>query len=578
MGIHRFYRWLKKYNSRALLQYNTLRAPVDILCLDFNGILHKAAQKTYMYGDFNDKYTRLQIYDDFMRSNDAIYKYNALLMHNITQILESIINKVDVRQELYIAVDGIAPESKMIQQRERRYKSAKARNESFIISDPQIFDVASISPGTEIMFLIDEHMKNWCDANKHKYSKITYSSHLTIGEGEHKIFSYLRNNDTLKNVVIHGLDSDLIMLSLISDKNIYLMRDMKYTKNSRRENIEFLSITELKNILDTIMGISNAHIDFVIILFMIGNDFVPHMPGLEDRDTCIDVMINTYTNQNMLLHDEDGIIWNNFAAYVTTLSREESKMLLDGRRNHRYKLKSLENSVSNDTNLNYPKFRRLWYENAYKRKFNNAVVTETLINDMVNDMCANYCSMIAWMFNYYANGIDDINYNMVYDYYHTPLLYDLAHFINNNIALSDNWISPAISSSNTIPILPFHQLLYILHPLSKDLIPEIFKHLMTRGSVLDDYYPEHYAEELQGKSAEYEAVLFLPKIDLRRIIGACRDILKQYDANALDYVFNKYGPINDIIFINTTDVTSMLRNVTISSSAESQRKFSKSKM
>ena len=50
-----------------------------------------------------------------------------------------------------------------------------------------------------------------------KSKKVILFSSSEIGEGEHKIFSYIRNNKNkhiYKTTIIYGLDADLIMLSL----------------------------------------------------------------------------------------------------------------------------------------------------------------------------------------------------------------------------------------------------------------------------------------------------------------------------------------------------------------------------
>ena len=66
--------------------------------------------------------------------------------------------------------------------------------------------------------------------NKIRYNTksciVNYNGSENNGEGEHKIFNYIKINDNNKKIIIHGLDADLIILSLMSHKdNIYLMRE-----------------------------------------------------------------------------------------------------------------------------------------------------------------------------------------------------------------------------------------------------------------------------------------------------------------------------------------------------------------
>ena len=77
-----------------------------------------------------------------------------------------------------------------------------------------------------------------------RLSKIILFPSYQIGEGEHKIFSYIRSNvEQHKDftTIIYGLDADLIMLSLTHlqyTKEIYLYRDSitNENKNNNQSN------------------------------------------------------------------------------------------------------------------------------------------------------------------------------------------------------------------------------------------------------------------------------------------------------------------------------------------------------
>ena len=67
--------------------------------------------------------------------------------------------------------------------------------------------------------------------------KIIVSTSQEPGEGEHKLFDYLRKNDlTNDNIALYGLDSDLIMLSIFHMNycnNIYNFREApEFIRNS----------------------------------------------------------------------------------------------------------------------------------------------------------------------------------------------------------------------------------------------------------------------------------------------------------------------------------------------------------
>ena len=94
------------------------------------------------------------------------------------------------------------------------------------------------------MTKLNNYIKEKIRYNINYNTNYYYSGSDECGEGEHKIFNILKNIDNNKKIVIHGLDADLIILSLISHKkNIILMRE-KDEKNIK--DFKYLNIYELR--------------------------------------------------------------------------------------------------------------------------------------------------------------------------------------------------------------------------------------------------------------------------------------------------------------------------------------------
>lgn len=562
MGVLRFYSWLKRNRDKSsrssFLIKKYLRSEVDALFFDFNTLIHRAAQKVYKYGDYHspsDIEMKKAMYNEYLSDKEGTTtKYHKIFIDTLIKSIENIISTVKPKYKIYIAVDGVVPESKMVQQRQRRYKTA-IQSKVVTTNGKTWFDSNGISPGTPLMESIDGEIINWASKKKQEGSplEIIYSSHLVIGEGEHKIFEYLRESSDVYNAVIYGLDTDLLMLSLLlENKNIFLMRETFF----HGESTEYISIEEFKRMMDESMGMKNAHKDFVIIIYLIGNDFVPHMPGLEDRGICIDAMVEIYKSLGKFLHKGDDINWETFTEFITLLATKEKDLLLDfSKQDFKFPLTILNESIHEDE-LDYADFRRKWYLNAFRPKGNEKILNyfgknlypSVPIEDLITDMCAEYCTMISWMYKYYTNGINSIYFNQKYPYYHTPLLYDLASFLNSNIKSKNMWIDPAFDTKKSMRMLPFHQLLYILPPESASLVPKEFQSLMMPGSPLTDYYPQTVETELQGKRAEYESVVYVPMIDTPRIVNLCNVILSSIPRERALSLLSKYNFKENIKF------------------------------
>lgn len=163
-------------------------------------------------------------------------------LESVLEGLKQIIEEIHIEHKnIFIAFDGLVPMAKIVQQRYRRFR----------ISEEQ-FDKKQISPDTPYMRSLESRIRK-------EFPEIYLSPTQEPGEGEHKIFLHL-NSLKLKNIIIYGLDADLILLSLQRSENIFLMRD------------GFLDISELKKVLPV------DPLQFLYLsVLCFGNDFMPNL-------------------------------------------------------------------------------------------------------------------------------------------------------------------------------------------------------------------------------------------------------------------------------------------------------------
>jgi len=123
------------------------------------------------------------------------------------------------------------------------------------------------------------------------------------GEGEHKILHYIKTNELLGKICIYGLDADLIMLSLVSRKdNIVLLRERtEYNIEKTENDYIYLKIDPLKDHIIDSLGIHGAKReqiinDYIFICFLLGNDFMNHIPSLNLRYGGHDLLLRVYSD------------------------------------------------------------------------------------------------------------------------------------------------------------------------------------------------------------------------------------------------------------------------------------------
>ena len=266
MGIPVYFKTLITDYQDIILEKNKLN-DIHSLFLDLNCLIHPCCQKC--------------IKDDMIDET--------IMIESIIDSIRLLIEYTGVTDLLFIAIDGVAPKGKMRQQRGRRYKSAYENKK---------WDTNAISPGTFFMNHLNHHLKEFQKGLKSL--KCIVSDSNERGEGEHKILDYIRNHPNEKRNVIYGLDADLIMLSLVSQrKNIYLLRERtEYNIEDTGNEYIYLRIDELRKcLLETInsKGKEEQIIDdYIFLCFLLGNDFVLHIPSLNLRYGAHDKLIKVY--------------------------------------------------------------------------------------------------------------------------------------------------------------------------------------------------------------------------------------------------------------------------------------------
>lgn len=472
MGIPSYYSYLIK-NFKNIVQKKEL----------FNEIIHN------FYLDSNS------IVYDIIHNKNVDKNNDVEIIKNVCLKIEEYILCIKASEKIYISFDGIAPVAKLKQQKERRYKSKLVQE---IEQTNKSFDTAKITPGTKFMELLDRRVKEFFKNRETVYGvkEIIVSTGKDRGEGEHKIFDDIRKTKG-KNHVIYGLDADLIIISLNNlehTNNIFLFREtpefiksLNYALNPNK--LYFMNMENLKSIIEKNMIYNkktkneNVIKDYVFLMMLMGNDFMPHFPSLNIRTFGLQMMLDVYkveiNKRNLNLIGGDGkIIWKNVRELFKYFKENEDINI-----KKEYKIRQrISNSVKNklktreDRLVNIPVTNRekeeyidpysLYWENRYYETLHKMERND----ENVHKICMNYLEGLVWNMEYYTNGC--MNWFWYYKYSYPPLFCDLLKY-------TPLWDVDMVEYNNK-NINDVEQLSYVLPLESCYLLPDNCKDLIVK--------------------------------------------------------------------------------------------------
>jgi 5'-3' exonuclease len=523
MGIPSYFSYIVR-NHRAIIKKISADSPkINNLYLDCNSFIYEAHHTLSQ---------TMEMYPTMLRYEEALIKY-------VCESLIRMIQHLQPNKRLLIAFDGVAPMAKLDQQRNRRYMAAYQKSVAGKPSTAE-WNTAAITPGTAFMKKLGEDItKRFRSSNEFGLETIIVSSSDEPGEGEHKIYEYIRaspdyHRDTY--TIIYGLDADLIMLTLnhlhISE-NMYLYREtpefIKTIDRTLNPNENYLLdiplfaksiIGELSTaVVEPIRLDNDVLFDYILLCFFLGNDFLPHFPALNIRTTGINHLINAYKfvfaeSKETLTHGRE-INWKNMRKFIAHLALNEldyikeeyvqrekqSKRLLYGQ--------ASATSKQEDENLLLPLKERAHelyinpQEPGWEARYYKILFKTTIDDERRKEISTNYLEGLEWTMKYYSTGCADWRWQ--YHYHYPPLLVDLIKYV----PYFEHTFVPIQPKR---PVSPLTQLSYVLPPASMDLIPyALYKKLLAKQP---DWYKDDYIFLWAFCKFFWEAHVELPHIDM----------------------------------------------------------------
>ena len=361
MGIPFYFASLIK--SHAGIVRTIKRIDVDILAVDFNCFIHR-----------------------YLKDEDPI--------QSILTAFDYLINNICSAKEVVIALDGLVPYAKIVQQRYRRMKNK---------GDPGIFDRNQISPGTPYMRDLESQLRA-----KFPYAKL--STTAEPGEGEHKLFNSI--NTISKNVCVYGLDADLILICLknaIEPSSLVLLRESSEFNDPALKEAEF-STLNVKLLLEQIPLEINQYIALSILCF--GNDFMPNLGIFSLREGGYERALEFYKESG----NPDLLTFDGRTAFLEYSGERELSVFRDViARRRRPEEKAIIGKDGSD----------------FSRKYGIHVLDGVINMQPVVDA---YWKTFHWTLFYFMNGYTT-NWEWYYPYPDAPLIKDILEYDESSTPL-----------------------------------------------------------------------------------------------------------------------------------------------
>jgi 5'-3' exonuclease len=512
---------IRRYFNTILLHTLPSDVTIDDLLLDLNAMFHDAAAEVLMYGDVRKTLERqgAQGRDriDAIEARNAELSDEELEKAIFDQIGANILEAVtDVRptQRLIMAVDGLAPVAKLNQQRGRRKKSAMNKTDGEFESEGQRrFDATtSFTPATEVMFRLNSYLMNFIQKNRYQLApKIVYFNHLTRGEGEHKLMTYLRESIPANDkCVIMGADADLIMLTLRVYQHVYIVR--KNLRPETRWDPELRKRVPESKVMDINLlkkALENANVqadDFIFAMFLYGNDFIPSQPGINDiGESFPEIWVRL---QNHKLFENGELILENWRDFLTTLTATQYRFVKDlATKPLEYPFILAKESFTDEDTFDEANFRGLWISRMFFAE--QVPYTDDQLLEAVQWSADEYLQTLLWINQYYKDHLTP-DWNYAYPRLFTPLIEDALLFSNE--------VTPPVVTPYRLN--PLGQLMAVMPIEVKDKLPEAVQIAYRFDSPIADMYPKRIGELIEGKTKNMKHVstLWIPPIDINRVI------------------------------------------------------------
>ena len=346
MGVPNLFRHFARRCPRAVEVMDPMGPPSRTDCgelmVDFNSLIHLSARAVPWSGQPD---------------------YESKVIAGCIEHVERLVRRMSPTAEVFLAIDGVPPRAKMLQQRARRYASDAARHSGRAGGGG--WDTNAVTPGTRFMAALGASLRDAFAGD----ATFVVSGADEPGEGEQKIFERLRMRRGVQQkaglAFVYGLDADLLLMAMTHPacSRIRIVRESDPPSSrgsgSCATMLQVVDVSHLAKHAAAEMaracgpGISSLADDagrvreYVALCGLLGNDFVPALPSLSIRDGGVDAVVRAHgialsTRQDLVgrclssggPRSLGGFDVGVLSAVAEVLARDETGALEDRERRH----------------------------------------------------------------------------------------------------------------------------------------------------------------------------------------------------------------------------------------------------
>jgi 5'-3' exonuclease len=499
--------------------------PCRRLFVDFNGMIHEAAAATA---------------EDADAPRHDPEAYEAAIIAKTLQLLQALAARVAPTDLLYVAVDGVPPAAKMMQQRLRRYMAAADSQ-----SQPQRekpFDTNAITPGTEFMETLNRALASLRFDSARLVLVVSDSSQP--GEGETKIFQYMTDGPAAGDAtqrwdLIHGADADLIVRAMLLDADVGAAAvGVLRPPQQPQDSTQVVDVRALREAVCADMRPGSAPgergrvlRDYVCMLSLVGNDFLPPLTYLHHKPFAVPFLVRVYSDVvarggRWLVSEAGEIDWPCLGDMLGRIADQENARVAESHR--RFMSEQSPRSRSRpqpfarpphpaDIDLTLPGWRKQWY----RRLLNFADHV-----DGRHRATAPYLAGIEWTLRYYCGALELATW--YYPFPYSPTALDLCWQCRD---LSGGSALTGQEGSRAGDMHPHLLLALVLPPPSfRRLLPSRYHALLDDPALgCACFYVDDFEVFTYLKRYAWECVPNLPPIDVD-IVSCAFDRLRRLHA------------------------------------------------